>query len=123
MTPSAWISWRSEFGDYLGHGHTANCDNYLHEAAQLPNPPSGTIYRPDGTTLTSLGVHEHWNNATAKQYSRNLGATNGIELIKIEASTRPAVAIVNPPGGAMLTAGTRPPVQVVVADGASPSAR
>ena len=110
---------RSEFGDRLATGHSTNCDNYLHEAAQLPNPPSGTIYRPDGTTLTSLGVHEHWNNATNKQYSRNLGATNGIELIKIEASTRPAVAIVNPPGGAILTAGTNIPIQVVVADGAS----
>lgn len=35
-----------------------------------------------GTEMpTSLGVHEHWNNATDKQYSRNLGTGNGIELI------------------------------------------
>ena len=58
-------------------------DNYLHEAALAGNPPSGTVYDPerDGTRLTSLGVHEHWNNATAKQYSRNLGRSEGIELV------------------------------------------
>ena len=50
-------------------------DNYLHEAAQADNPPSGTVYDPenDGIPLQSLGVHEHWNNPTDKQYSRNLG--------------------------------------------------
>jgi hypothetical protein len=26
-------------------------------------------------------VHEHWNNATARKYSRNLGGKEGIELI------------------------------------------
>ena len=31
--------------------------------------------------MNSLGVHEHWNNPTDKQYSRDLGAGNGIELI------------------------------------------
>jgi hypothetical protein len=31
--------------------------------------------------LTSRGVHEHWNNATARKYSRNLGGKEGIELI------------------------------------------
>ncbi|MBN2105488.1 hypothetical protein JW835_15725, partial [bacterium] len=35
----------------------------------------------DGTRLSSLGVHEHWNNAADKQYSRNLGTGEGIELI------------------------------------------
>ena len=58
-------------------------DNYLHEAAQAGSPPSGTFYDPGvtGTRLTSLGVHEHWNNATNKLYSRNLGRNEGIELI------------------------------------------
>ena len=60
-------------------------DNYLHEAALADNPPSGAIYDPenDGTSLESLGVHEHWNNATDKQYSRNLDPNNGtgIELV------------------------------------------
>jgi uncharacterized protein (DUF362 family) len=58
-----------------------NADNYLHEAAQAAKPPSGTVYSPDGHGLTSLGVHEHWNSATARKYSRNLGGKEGIELI------------------------------------------
>jgi len=59
-----------------------NADNYLHEAAQAAKPPSGTVYAPDGsTTLAGLGVHEHWNNSTGRQYSRNLGLKEGIELI------------------------------------------
>jgi hypothetical protein len=57
--------------------------DYLHEMAQADNPPSGTFYDPenDGIRMTSQGVHEHWNNATDKQYSRNLGTGNGIELV------------------------------------------
>jgi hypothetical protein len=60
-------------------------DNYLHEAAQADNPPSGTVYDPenDGIHLQSLGVHEHWNNPTDKQYSRNLGTGQGIELVQM----------------------------------------
>jgi hypothetical protein len=59
-----------------------NADNYLHEAAQAAKPPSGTVYNPDKTgVLASLGVHEHWNNATDRKYSRNLGRKQGIELI------------------------------------------
>jgi hypothetical protein len=65
-------------------------EDYLHEAAQANNPASGTFYDPAGTgiRLASLGVHEHWNNATNKQYSRNLGAGQGIELVALTA-TRP----------------------------------
>ncbi|MHC5060824.1 MAG: DUF362 domain-containing protein [Planctomycetota bacterium] len=61
-------------------------DDYLHEAAQANSPPSGTFYDPngDGIGLESLGVHEHWNNALDKQYSRNLGEPNGIELISVK---------------------------------------
>lgn len=61
-------------------------DNYLHEAALADNPPSGTFYHPNGDSvrLQSLGVHEHWNNPTDKQYSRNLQTGNGIELIKLQ---------------------------------------
>ncbi|MCX5643172.1 MAG: DUF362 domain-containing protein [Phycisphaerae bacterium] len=61
-----------------------NPDNYLHEAALANKPPSGTAYDPegDGTTLESLGVHEHWNNAKDRKYSRNLGTGNGIELVQ-----------------------------------------
>lgn len=61
-------------------------DNYLHEAALADGPPSGTAYDPegDGTGLPSLGVHEHWNNPADKQYSRNLGIEEGIELVMAE---------------------------------------
>jgi hypothetical protein len=33
--------------------------------------------------LSSLGVHEHWNNAQEKKYSRNLGQGQGIELVTV----------------------------------------
>jgi hypothetical protein len=64
-----------------------NPDNYLHEAALAAKPPSGTVYDPeqDSQPLTSLGVHEHWNNATDKKYSRNLGKAEGIELVALGA--------------------------------------
>lgn len=59
-------------------------ENYLHEAALAPNPPSGTHYQNGSDQLVkSLGVHEHWNNVQDKQYGRNLGKEDGIELIKI----------------------------------------
>ncbi|MBW8016293.1 MAG: DUF362 domain-containing protein [Planctomycetes bacterium] len=60
-------------------------EDYLHEAAMADFPDSRTFYDPDndGNSLQSLGVHEHWNNYIDKQYSRNLGTGNGIELIKI----------------------------------------
>lgn len=62
-----------------------NCDAILHAAARADQPPAGIVYAPDGdgARLASLGVHEHWNNATAKQYSRNLGTGNGIELVPV----------------------------------------
>ncbi|MBN2534400.1 MAG: DUF362 domain-containing protein [Spirochaetales bacterium] len=68
-----------------------NADNYLHEAARADNPPSGTNYDPenDGSRLESLGVHEHWNNAQSKQYSRNLNSGSGIELVSVSSSTDP----------------------------------
>ena len=50
--------------------------NYLHEAALADNPPSRTNYH-----LASQGVHDHWNNPAEKKYSRNLGFSEGIELI------------------------------------------
>jgi len=62
-------------------------DDYLHEAALAGDPPSGTFYDPDHQgdvqRLSSLGVHEHWNNAQDKQYSRNLGRDRGIELVAV----------------------------------------
>ncbi len=59
-------------------------DNFLIESALAGNPPSGFKYDPenDGTFIQeSFGVHEHWNNAKERKYSRNLGKKEGIELI------------------------------------------
>lgn len=68
----------------------ANADNYLHEAANIGNPPSGIKYQ--GAELGSLGVHEHWNNPDDRQYTRNLGIGNGIELYRVNLdATRPAI--------------------------------
>lgn len=60
-------------------------DDYLHQAADSSNWPEGIVYDPDnsGKPLPSLGVHEHWNNAQLKQYSRNLGLKKGIDLVSI----------------------------------------
>jgi hypothetical protein len=72
-----------------------NVENFLHESALADNPPSGTVYDPekDGTKLASLGVHEHWNNATDKKYSRNLSATGtGIELLFMDMNSKTAIA-------------------------------
>jgi len=60
-------------------------DDYLHQAASSEWWPDNITYDPDnsGLPIGSLGVHEHWNNNTDMQYSRNLGNGEGIELIKI----------------------------------------
>ena len=57
-------------------------EDYLHEAALADDPCSGAFYDPerDGIAMSSLGVHEHWNNPTDKEYTRNLGSDDGIEL-------------------------------------------
>ncbi len=66
--------------------HFAGTDDYLHQAADPTNWPADIQYDPenDGTVLTSLGTHEHWNNAQDKKYSRNLGLDTGIDLDLIE---------------------------------------
>jgi len=74
-------------------------DDYLHQAADKKNWAKGIIYDPegDGTEMaSSLGVHEHWNNATDKQYTRNLGTGTGIELISYKSvltSNQPMVQV------------------------------
>jgi hypothetical protein len=78
--------------------HRSGATDYLIEAALADNPPSGTFYDPDHeghvVRLASLGVYEHWNNPVDKQYSRNLGTGNGIELVKVtQASTKEARAM------------------------------
>jgi hypothetical protein len=63
-------------------------DEYLHHAADSTTWPEDIVYDPenDGTPISSLGVHEHWNNEFDKQYSKNLGTGEGIELVTRDAS-------------------------------------
>jgi hypothetical protein len=79
-------------------------DDHLHQAADTLNWPAGIRYDPenDGTVLGSLGVHEHWNNATDQEYS---GGGTGIDLVKIfstssvdgsVSNTRPTAFILEP---------------------------
>jgi len=74
-------------------------DNYLHDAALADNPPSGVRYQVnDGDrTMESLGVHEHWNNPVDRQYNRNLGCSEGIELIKLTPDTSTGVDSIERP--------------------------
>jgi sugar lactone lactonase YvrE len=77
--------WVPPITDLDGLPHKSGAHDYLHEAALIPDPPSDANYDPNhnGGLTESLGVHEHWNNATDKQYSRNLDPVNGtgIELV------------------------------------------
>jgi hypothetical protein len=63
-------------------------DDYLHQAADSTNWPAGIKYDPNntGVHVYSLGVHEHWDNATDKKYTRNQNPLTGtgIELKEIE---------------------------------------
>jgi hypothetical protein len=83
---------RSEFTDKRGlatYPQMIGVDDYLHQAADSINWPEGIKYDPeyDGSTLASLGVHEHWNNPLEKQYTRNMGRGKGIELIYVSKLT------------------------------------
>jgi hypothetical protein len=68
-------------------------ENYLHEAALAGAAPSKTVYHPyqGGKPAESLGVHEHWNNPVDKQYSRNLGKREGIELVSWPKGSKPKI--------------------------------
>ena len=45
------------------------CDEYLREAATIPNVPSGTVYQQEGKPLEKpLGLFEHWNKS--HQYTK-----------------------------------------------------
>jgi hypothetical protein len=86
---------RSEWNGVNKHGSVNNrwerlpdrdgIDDYLHQAADSKNWPEGIIYDPDnsGKPITSLGVHEHWNDPVNKQYSGNSKKVSGIELVSI----------------------------------------
>jgi hypothetical protein len=79
-----------QLDDGSGGPHMSGAEDFLHEAALADNPPSGTFYDPDHsgdvTRLPSLGTHEHWNNPIDRQYSRNLGTGDGIELVMLSLS-------------------------------------
>lgn len=97
----------------LPDGNSAT--NYLKEAALANNPPSGTFYDPEGdkTRLPSLGVHEHWNNAKDKKYSRNLGKGNGIELVQLGANVhKPTPVPTKSPSPTKTPAPTKAPLSV-----------
>ncbi len=50
-------------GEWPEFGSLNYCDEYLREAASLPNAPSGTQYKQEGKPLESpLGLFEHWND-------------------------------------------------------------
>lgn len=67
-------------------------DDYLHQAASSEWWPEGITYDPegDGIPVASLGVHEHWNNGLDRQYTRNLGTGDGIELIYQDLQQEPS---------------------------------
>jgi len=83
-----WTAYTPGAGDTAnlsGFPQMSGTEDYLHEAALVPNPPSGARYDPnhDGGLTRSLGAHEHWNNPIDQQYSRNLDPNGtGIELAK-----------------------------------------
>ena len=90
-----------EWPDVVRYGHAPDpkydlqggAEDYLHEAALANDPCSGSFYDPDHASdvqrLESLGVHEHWNDPVNKQYSRNLGAGSGIELVLLDSRAVP----------------------------------
>ncbi len=92
----------AEWPDVVRYGHApapqydlqGGAEDYLHEAARANDPCSGAFYDPDHAgdvqRLASLGVHEHWTDPVSKQYSRNLGAGTGIELVLLHSEDIPA---------------------------------
>ncbi len=51
--------------------------------SSIYNQTGGTNYMVNAANA-GVGVYEHWNNATARQYTRNLNPTaNGIELVSV----------------------------------------
>ena len=98
-----FLSQRTDWTEVL---QAEGVQDYLHELALANDPPSGTFYDPehDGQRAHSQGAHEHWNDVTVKQYSRNLGAGGGIELLYL-------------PGDPTQNAGVRRTDQAIAVDG------
>lgn len=58
-------------GEWPEFGSLNYCDEYLVEAASIPNVPSGTTYKFNNEVLTEpLGLFEHWNNPKEKKYQK-----------------------------------------------------
>ena len=58
-------------GEWPEFGSLNYCDEYLREAASIPQAPSGTIYKQDGKPVEQpLGVFEHWNNQKERKYTK-----------------------------------------------------
>jgi hypothetical protein len=70
---------------YGSYPQIEGSDDHILQAADSAYWPKGIRYDPenDGSVIGSLGVCEHWNNPTDKQYSRNLKTGNGIELVSL----------------------------------------
>jgi autotransporter-associated beta strand protein len=101
-------------------GLPADTDYYLHEAAFVPGANgqklSGIVYQPNvGSTqfVGSLGVEEHWNNTTSKQYTRNLGTGDGIELVSVQTGVY-SLNIISPAGASSFAAGANLPITALV---------
>ncbi|MBP1656427.1 MAG: hypothetical protein H6Q31_1028 [Bacteroidetes bacterium] len=79
---------------YGSYPQVAGADDHIMQAADSAYWPATIRYDPenDGTRLGSLGVCEHWNNPVDKQYTRNLGTGNGIELVWVKNSTTGLIA-------------------------------
>ncbi len=92
-------------------------ENYLHEAGLVKNAPSGTIYTDSfGETTTNLGVHEHWNNPTDKQYSRNLSKDEGIELVMAESVSENATTEYTTDGETVTISGVGDSARLIIAE-------
>jgi hypothetical protein len=80
--------YNSQYQAKVFFPHMKGTTDYLRQAASSEYWPEDIVYDPenDGTPISSLGVNEHWNNSTDKQYSRNLGTGDGINLIFIKQS-------------------------------------
>ena len=58
-------------GEWPEFGSLNYCDEYLREAATIPNPPSGTVYKQEGKPLTEpLGLMEHWSSQQDRKYTK-----------------------------------------------------
>ena len=98
----------NEYKDYpAAHGNVnypmvSGVQDYIYQAADPASWPAGIKYDPSSANhsspVGSLGVEEHWNNSTDKQYSRNLGTGNGIELIFYNSTATDIQPIAQLPG-------------------------